>query len=113
MFLPKISNLNLRKTFFNDFIQTPLTSNNININSFSFNNNWNQKIISNFNNKPNIYKLYSEEKENNLSGPKFPYKQPSKIKDTRLIKTKFKTRNLKSDFINIAANDYCSGIFSY
>ena len=112
MFLPKISNLNLRKTFFNNFIQTPLTSNNININSFSFNNNWNQKIISNFNNKPNIYKLYSEEKENNLSGPKFPYKQPSKIKDTRLIKTKFKTRNLKSDFINITTNDYYNSKFS-
>ncbi len=45
------------------------------------------------------------------SGPKFPYKQPSKIKDIRLVKTKFKTRNLKYDFINVAANDYCSGKF--
>ena len=47
------------------------------------------------------------------SGPKFPYKQPSKIKDIRLVKTKFKTRNLKYDFINVADNDYCSGKFSY
>ena len=101
MLLPKIKRQ--KKTFYHNYIQT---SRNMYTESLSYSNksiNISNQLNSNFNNKSD--KLYSEEniKQNNLNEPKFPYKPQPKIKDTRLIKTKFKSRNsiLYNDFIKM------------
>ena len=116
MLLPNITKRNFRKSYFHNFIPSTKYLNIDSLstrepsNSFSNQNsrtktNFILDSKSNFNNKPDIYKLYSEEKYKNinLTEPKFPYKPHPKIKDTRILKTKFRRRNISDDnnFIKI------------
>ena len=115
MLLPKILNKKLRISFVNNYYpeSTQLNFNKTsykdnNSNSYSnpkpsIKNNFVGETRSNFNNKQDIYKLYSDEDiSKEKKAPKFPYKPQPKIKDNRLFRAKFRKRNISdTDFINM------------